>query len=198
MATACNPERRPVGHASMLIYTIGRTYPLELFQSEMQSARVRIVDGPMSVRAYEQLMDETEIRETGILYKCLPGQHDDLGISRAVLASAAQHPHLPNWIGSGLLRYADECDAGRDWPDCVASAAADALEKFTSAAADERLLELGRQLDAATAEQVRLDDEPNANGHEEAYARTSGIVGEIETTPAMTMAGLKVKAAAVA
>jgi hypothetical protein len=64
-----NPERRPVGHASMLIYTIGRTYLLELFQSEMQSDRVRIVNGPMSVRAYEQLMDiETEIRETGILY----------------------------------------------------------------------------------------------------------------------------------
>jgi hypothetical protein len=44
-------------------------YLLELFQSEMQSDRVRIVDGPMSVRAYEQLMDiEIEIRETGILY----------------------------------------------------------------------------------------------------------------------------------
>jgi hypothetical protein len=98
-----NPERRPVGHASMLIYTIGRSYLLELLQSALQSDLVRFVDGPMSVRAYEQLMDlETDFRETGILYKCLPGQHDDLGISCAMLGWAAQHPHPPNWIGSGL------------------------------------------------------------------------------------------------
>jgi hypothetical protein len=96
-------ERRPVGSASMLIYTIGRSYLLELFQSEMQSGLVRFIDDPMSRLAYEQLMDlETEFRESGIVYKCLPGQHDDLGISCAMLAWAAQHPHLRNWIDSGL------------------------------------------------------------------------------------------------
>jgi len=28
---------------------------------------------------------ETEIRESGIVYSCPPGQHDDLGISCAML-----------------------------------------------------------------------------------------------------------------
>jgi hypothetical protein len=32
-----------------------------------------------------------------------------------------------------LLRYADSCDAGRDWPDCIASVAAEALEKLAQA-----------------------------------------------------------------
>jgi hypothetical protein len=32
-----NPERRPVKHSSMLIYTIGRTYLIELYHAEMQS-----------------------------------------------------------------------------------------------------------------------------------------------------------------
>jgi hypothetical protein len=96
-------ELRPVGHAAMLVYTIGRNYLLELFQSELQSDLVRIVDGPMSRRAYEQLMNlETEIRESGIVYKCLPGQHDDLGISCAMLAWAARHPHLRAWTETAI------------------------------------------------------------------------------------------------
>lgn len=94
-----NLERRPVKHGSILIYTIGRTYLLELFHAELQSNQVRIVDGPTSLRAYEQLMGlETEIRESGIVYSCPPGQHDDLGISCAMLAWAARHPHLSEWI----------------------------------------------------------------------------------------------------
>jgi len=32
---------------------------------------------------------ETEIRESGIVYSCPPGQHDDLSISCAMLAWAA-------------------------------------------------------------------------------------------------------------
>jgi hypothetical protein len=50
-----NPERRPVKNSAMLIYTIGRTYLLELYHAELQSDQVRIVDGPTSRRAYEQL-----------------------------------------------------------------------------------------------------------------------------------------------
>jgi hypothetical protein len=50
-----NPERRPVKNSAMLIYTIGRTYLLELYHAEFQSDQVRIVDGPTSRRAYEQL-----------------------------------------------------------------------------------------------------------------------------------------------
>jgi hypothetical protein len=95
-----NAERRPVGAASMLIYTVGRSHLLELLHSELQSDLVRMVDDPMSRRAYEQLMNlETELRESGIVYKCLPGQHDDLGISCAMLAWAARHPHLQHWTG---------------------------------------------------------------------------------------------------
>jgi hypothetical protein len=41
---------------------------------------------------------ETELRESGTVYTCPPGQHDDLGISCAMLAWAARHPHLPYWI----------------------------------------------------------------------------------------------------
>jgi len=92
-------ERRPVKNASMLIYTIGRSYLLELFHSELQADQVRFVDGPMSKRAYEQLNGlETEFRESGIVYSCPPGQHDDLGISCAMLAWAARHPHLSEWV----------------------------------------------------------------------------------------------------
>ena len=58
-----NAERRPVGAGSMPVYTIGRTQLLELFQSELQSDLVRMVDSPMSWRAYEQLANlETELR----------------------------------------------------------------------------------------------------------------------------------------
>ena len=62
------PERRPVGAASMLIYTVCRSHLLE----------------------------------SGIVYKCLPSQHDDLGISCAMLAWAARHPHLPYWTNTAL------------------------------------------------------------------------------------------------
>jgi hypothetical protein len=96
-------ERRPVKAGSMLIYIIGRSYLLELYHSELQSNQVRMVDGPTSRRAYEQLMAlETELRDTGTIYKCTPGQHDDLGISCAMLAWAARHPHLSNWVGTAF------------------------------------------------------------------------------------------------
>jgi hypothetical protein len=96
-------ERRPVRGAVMMVYTIGRTYLLELLQSELQSDLVRFVDDPMSRQAYQQLANlETEVRETGIVYKCLPGEHDDLGISVAMVAWAAQHPHLDGWTQIGL------------------------------------------------------------------------------------------------
>jgi hypothetical protein len=98
-----NAERRPVKHGSMLIYTVGRSYLLELYHSELQSGQIRIVDGPMARRAYEQLMSlETEIRESGIVYTCPPGHHDDLGISCAMLAWAARHPHLPYWTNTAM------------------------------------------------------------------------------------------------
>lgn len=93
-----NFERRLVKKGSFLVYTIGRTYLLEKFQMALQSDQVKFVDGPMSRRAYEQLVAlETEMRETGTVYRCPSGQHDDLGISCAMLNWGAQHPHLPYW-----------------------------------------------------------------------------------------------------
>jgi hypothetical protein len=94
-----HPERRPVRDGVLPIYTIGRSHLLELYHTELQSRVVRMPNNPMSKRAYDQLMRlETEVRDTGIVYKCAPGQHDDLGISCAMLAWAARHPHLPAWI----------------------------------------------------------------------------------------------------
>jgi hypothetical protein len=96
-------ERRPVNHLVMLVYTVGRSYLLECFHSLLQSAQVRIVDGPATRRAYEQLMGlETEMRESGIVYRCPPGQHDDLGISCAMLAWAARHQHLSSWVRTAM------------------------------------------------------------------------------------------------
>jgi hypothetical protein len=94
-----NWERRPVKNGSILVYTIGRSHLLELFHTEMENGLVRFVDGPMSRRAFEQLVNlETELREGGIVYRCPSGQHDDLGMSCAMLAWAARHPHLPFWV----------------------------------------------------------------------------------------------------
>jgi hypothetical protein len=99
-----NFERRPVKHSAMLVYTVGRSYLLESYHSRLQSGQVRIVDKPTTRRAYEQLMGlETELRESGVVYSCPSGQHDDLGISCAMLAWAAFHPHLSAWVCSAEI-----------------------------------------------------------------------------------------------
>jgi hypothetical protein len=96
-------ERRLVNRGVMLVYTIGRTFLLDLFNTELQANLVRFVDGPESRRAYAQLEGlEMEQRDSGTVYKCLPGQHDDLGISCAMMAWAARHPHLRHWVDTGL------------------------------------------------------------------------------------------------
>jgi hypothetical protein len=86
------------------VYTVGRTYLLELYHSELQADKLRLVDNEMSKRAYQQLAElETEMRDTGIVYTCPPGRHDDLGISCAMLAWAARHPHQPSWTNAASL-----------------------------------------------------------------------------------------------
>ncbi len=93
-----NFERRPVKNSAMLVYTVGRSYLLESLHSLLQSGQVKIADRPTTRRAYEQLMAlETEVRDSGIVYSCPSGHHDDLGISCAMLAWAARHPHLQYW-----------------------------------------------------------------------------------------------------
>jgi hypothetical protein len=89
----------PVKNGRMLVYTIGRTYLFDILHAAFNADQVRIVDEPASRLAYEQLAElEIELRESGRVYKCLPGQHDDLGISCAMLAFAARHAHLPRWM----------------------------------------------------------------------------------------------------
>jgi hypothetical protein len=92
-------ERRQVRGGSLPVYTIGRTYLLELFHAQLQSDQIRFASGAATHRAYEQLANlELELRDSGMIYSCPGGLHDDLGLSRAMLAWAAQHPHLQYWM----------------------------------------------------------------------------------------------------
>jgi hypothetical protein len=69
-----NPERRPVKNGAILVYNVGRTYMLDLLLREMQDNKVRILGGPESMRAYEQLMAlEIEYRQSGMIYGCPSG-----------------------------------------------------------------------------------------------------------------------------
>ena len=96
-------ERRPVGRGSILVYHVGRSHLLEALRSDLQAGRVCLADGPEARRAWAQLESlEPEMREGEMVYKCLPGQHDDLGISCAMLNWAARHPHLEWWMGNVL------------------------------------------------------------------------------------------------
>ncbi len=61
-----------------------------------------MVDNPQSRPAYEQLVGlETEMRESGIVYTCPLGRHDDLGIFCAMLVWAARNSLMD---ARGLLR----------------------------------------------------------------------------------------------
>jgi hypothetical protein len=94
--TTC--EQRRVRHGVIPVYNVGRTFLLELLLAEMRDHRIRFANSADSVRAYEQLVAlEPEQRESGTVYKCPSGQHDDLAMSLAMLAWAAQHLHLENW-----------------------------------------------------------------------------------------------------
>jgi len=45
---------------------------------------------------------ESNGRESGTVCTCPPGQHDDLGISCAMLAWAAGHQHLSYWVSTAI------------------------------------------------------------------------------------------------
>jgi hypothetical protein len=92
-------ELRPVRNGCLPVYTIGRTYLLELLHTQFQSDQVRFGNGPATRRAYDQLANlELEFRDSGMVYSCPVRLHDDLGISCAMLAWAAQHRHLQSWM----------------------------------------------------------------------------------------------------
>ena len=92
-------ERRRVKNGAMPVYNVGRTFLLELLLAKLRDHHIRVlVDSQESRRAYEQLAAlEPEQRDSGMVYKCPAGQHDDLGMSLAMLAWAAQHLHLNAW-----------------------------------------------------------------------------------------------------
>jgi hypothetical protein len=92
-------QHRRVKNGAMPVYNVGRTFLLELLLAKLRDHHIQVlVDSPEGRRAYEQLNAlEPEQRESGIIYKCPAGQHDDLAISFALLAWAAQHLHLDAW-----------------------------------------------------------------------------------------------------
>jgi hypothetical protein len=93
------PTPRRVNGGAILIYTVGRSNLLEQFHSLLDSGQVRFPDNDMMRRAFAQLHAlEPEYRDSGAVYQCPAGQHDDLAISCAMLAWAAHHPHLEAWV----------------------------------------------------------------------------------------------------
>jgi len=93
-----NAEYRACGRGHLPVYTVGRSYLIELFHGELQADLVRIIPSPGTSKAFEQLTKlDVEYREGGVVYACRSG-HDDLGMSLAMLAWAARHSHLPYWV----------------------------------------------------------------------------------------------------
>jgi hypothetical protein len=89
-------ERRHTKYGSLLVYKVGRTFLLELLHREFHSDLVRLGGSADICRGYEQLANlEVDYPEGGLtIYQSGVGQHDDLGISFAMLCWAAHHPHL--------------------------------------------------------------------------------------------------------
>jgi hypothetical protein len=88
-------ERRRVRNGTIPVYHVGRTFLFDLLLRELRTQRIRLPDGVMSRRAFEQLTAlEVEQKESRTIYRCPPGQHDDLGISLAMLVWAALHPNF--------------------------------------------------------------------------------------------------------
>ena len=93
------PEWRPVKGGYLPVYTIGRSFLFDLLHAELQADVVKFADSQTMRHAFEQLVNlQTEFRDTGVVYTCPPGHHDDLGISIAMLAWAARHQHLECWL----------------------------------------------------------------------------------------------------
>jgi hypothetical protein len=93
--TTCQARR--VKNGAIPVYNVGRTFLLELLLAEFRDQHIRLPD-PDGQRAFEQLNAlEPEQRENGIVYKCPPGQHDDLAMSLDHAAWAGQHLHLNHW-----------------------------------------------------------------------------------------------------
>lgn len=88
-----------VKNGHVLVYTVGRTHLFDILHGAFHADQMRIADSPTARLAYDQLTKlQIELRDTGRIYTCMPGEHDDLGISCAMLVFAALHPHLQVWM----------------------------------------------------------------------------------------------------
>jgi hypothetical protein len=100
-----NAECRPVGRRSMPVYTIGRSYLFDLLLSQFEADKIRLAHSADVQRAFAQLTQlEVEYRDTGLVYSCPSGLHDDLAISIAMVVWAARHPHVEAWSRSLIRR----------------------------------------------------------------------------------------------
>lgn len=91
-------ELRRIKNQPLRVYTIGRSYLFDLLLRDLGNNEVAFLEGAASWRAYEQLMMlEMDYRQSGVIYGCASGRHDDLAISCAIVIWAAQHPHLEDW-----------------------------------------------------------------------------------------------------
>jgi hypothetical protein len=78
---------------------VGRTVLIQRHLAELERGEIKIVNNAMSRLACQQLADlVVEDGDSGHIYKCASGRHDDLGISCAIVAWAARHPHLEAWV----------------------------------------------------------------------------------------------------
>ena len=85
-------ETRILKNGYVRVYRLGRTFLLDRLLQKFRANQIRLIDGPMARRAYEQLNAlEFERTEDRVCYICPPGQHDDLAMSLAMLAWAADH-----------------------------------------------------------------------------------------------------------
>ena len=86
-------EPRRVKNSAIRVYPVGRSYLFDLLHRELHDNKVRILDGPTSRRAYEQLtMLEMDYRQNGTIYAVYQG---DTMISPS---------HAPSWCGLRSIR----------------------------------------------------------------------------------------------
>jgi hypothetical protein len=100
-------ETRILKNGFVRVYRLGRTFLLDGLLQKFRANQIRLIDGPMARRAYEQLNAlEFERTEDRVRYICAPGQHDDLAMSLAMLAWAADHPDFMKlWVRPIEDRY---------------------------------------------------------------------------------------------
>ncbi len=100
-------ETRMLKNGYVRVYRLGRTFLLDGLLHKFRARQIRLIEGPMARKAYEQLNAlEFERTEDRVRYICPPGQHDDLAMSLAMLAWAADHPHfMQAWVRPIEDRY---------------------------------------------------------------------------------------------